>query len=267
MSIIRYNDVVIGVNGWGANISGLSAINASINFSNPQTPIYAIGKKSAVTTTPNGPVRGTASISYYLTGTDQIYGAFNYAATGGDLTTPMTMGWGNVVLTGCYLNNYSAAAAANQVAQATVEFGVYMTQGGGVPITAGTAGATTGQKNIGHGANTPITYDGVAISDALSFNIQCANQFEETYILGASTPIFPLVLSSSQKTLTLEGYNLTKAVTMCGTAATGIVTLKDLCSSTTIETFAVTGKIESSDLSVSAGGAVQGSITIVQHTY
>ena len=266
MSIIKYNDVVIGANGWGITTTGISALNASINFSNNLQPLYAIGQANAVSVVPNGPIQGTASLSYYLTGADPLYTAFTYAAAGGNLTTPMTVGWGNVVLTGCYLKSYSASASQNQVAQASVEFGVYMTQWAGTAVTAGTAGTATNSP-IGHGANTAVTYDGAAVSDSLSFNLQGTNSYEETYILGQSTPVFPLVRSSSVTSLTLVGYNLAKAITICGTDATGVVTLNDLCGGGAIQAYTVTGKVGTSNLTVDAGGAVQGEVQIISYTY
>lgn len=267
MSVIKYQDVVIGANGWTvSNLTGIFATNANINFTNAIAPIYAIGRKSAVATPPNAPVKGATSITYYLTGTDPLYGAWRYAATGGDLSTPMTVGWNNVVLTGCYLRNYSANASANQVATANVEWDVYMTEGQATTLTAGTSLAP-GTPDIGHGAATSGDYNGVAVSNAISFNLQCTNEYQETYIMGATTPIHPLVKSTSSQTLTLEGYNLAKTVTACGTAATGVVTLKDVCSANTVETFTVAGKIQSSNLTLANNGAVQGSITILDNNY
>jgi hypothetical protein len=253
MPVINYQNVAVSVGG-----SALFANSASFSFEKPIEPIRSLGQRLAIAEVPNGAVQGTVNIEYAVSNNigkqifDSIIGnSSQYRGT--------TISIGGRTFTG-YLSSHNVTAEVNSVVNASISFTVF----GELP-NGGIGSSTPGSSQnvpIGHGSNTSI-----GIADAIGFEYSCSVEWEPVYLLGVPLSTAPQVLfRSAQETMQLRGHNLGSAVTNCGGDANTVNASVGANCGGSVMTIGITnGKILNSETSVSAGGFVEGSYTIVKN--
>lgn len=122
LAFVYYDNVDATVNG-----SGLLVTSAAIGESNDLLPITVLGRKGALEQTPNGPLRGSISLSYLIeTFNDPGYDRISYLKTGhNNFDYPND----KIVVGGLsgegYLTSYSFAANSNSPISAETTYIVF----------------------------------------------------------------------------------------------------------------------------------------------
>jgi hypothetical protein len=246
------------------------ASNASFTVTTPLEPTYAVGTTGPVATLPNGPIKGTFSLDYNIVGTDGIATVFDSIVSyPGAVVSPITVAIGDQpAFTGAYLTSHGAQGQANQLATAKASFDLYFgstTQAIAFGST-GNQGASAGSVNLGHGAATTLTQTNAGITNSTSFNYDGTIEYNVIFKLGTIQPE-ALYMAKATKKITLEGYDLSNSITMCGASASASASVGALCGGGNSSTvYAVNaGKLMSSEGSISAGQVGRGKATIVRY--
>lgn len=252
MAVINYTNIAVNVGG-----SGVFANSASYSFSVPIEGVRALGQKNAIADIPNGPIEGNLNIDYIITSADPGHAIFTSIVNNPGAYNGTSVSIGGQTFPNAYLTSHSLTAEANSIVNGSLSFTVYGTGGG--PMVSSTAGTTT-DAPIGHGTAS------AAITNATSFEYNASVEFEPVYVLGSAVNS-GVTFRSAQQTLDIQGFNLGKAITQCPeNAGTVNVSIGAVCGGGNLVNISiVSGKIGSSESSVSAGGFVEGSYQIVKN--
>lgn len=256
----NYTNIKVTVDG-----TDYYATQASFTVTTPLEPTYAVGTTGPVTTLPNGPIKGTFSLDYHPT-SDGLLSVFDgIVGAPGTVVEPITVELGGQSFEVAYLTSHGAQGQANQLATAKASFDLYFADETQAIAfgSAGAAGSTAGTAPLGHGASTTST--GGGITDATSFNYDGTIEYNIIFKLGSIQPQ-AVYMSKGTKKITLEGYEISNNIAMCGEAATASATVGALCNGGSSVSYAVNaGKIMSSEGSVSAGQVGRGKATVVRY--
>jgi hypothetical protein len=130
---------------------------------------------------------------------------------------------------------------------------------------SGAQGPDPADVNLGHGAATTLTQTSAGITDSTSFNYDGTIEYNVIFALGSIQPQ-AVYMSKATKKITLEGYDLSNSITMCGASASASAVVGALCAGGGTTTYAVnSGKLMSSEGSISAGQVARGKATIVRY--
>jgi hypothetical protein len=259
--MLNYTNIPVTVDG-----TTYYATQASFTVTTPLEPTYAVGTTGPVTTLPNGPIKGTFSLDYNIN-EDNIADLFDTIVSApGTVVTPVEVSLAGQSFSVAYLTSHGAQGQANQLATAKASFDLYFESeeeaiafGG-----SGTAGATAGNIGLGHGAATTLTTT-AGITNSTSFNYDGTIEYSVIFKLGSIQPQ-AVYMSKATKKITLEGYDISNSLTMCGEAASASAVVGALCEGGGGATYAVnSGKLMSSEGSVSAGQVGRGKATVVRY--
>lgn len=260
--MLNYTNIPVTVDG-----TTYYATQASFTVTTPLEPTYAVGTTGPVSTLPNGPIKGTFSFDYHING-DDISDLFDgIVAAPGTEVTPIAVALGDQDFTEAYLTSHGAQGQANQLATAKASFDLYFSSetqaiafGGG-----GAAGGTAGSVGLGHGAATTLTQTNAGVTNSTSFNYDGTIEYNVVFKLGSIQPQ-AVYMSKATKKITLEGYDLSNSITMCGATASASAAVSALCAGGSSTTYAVNaGKLMSSEGSISAGQVARGKATVVRY--
>lgn len=260
--MLNYTNIPVTVDG-----DSYFATQASFTVTTPLEPTYSVGTTGPVATLPNGPIKGTFSIDYNINGDNIADLLDTIVSSPGTEVTPVTVEIGGQSFPDAYLTSHGAQGQANQLATAKASFDLYFDS-----VTeaiafgsAGSQGATAGSVNLGHGAATTLTQSGVGVTDSTSFSYDGTIEYDVIFKLGSIQPQ-AVFMAKATKKITLEGYNLSNSITMCGSAASASASVSALCVSGSPTVYAVnSGKLMSSEGSISAGQVARGKATIVRY--
>jgi hypothetical protein len=253
----NYTNIVVSIGG-----ITYYATQASFSVSTPLEPVYSLGNVGKITQNPTGPIKGTFSLDYHIN-TDGIASIFNTITSNmGSNVAGTSVSLGGQSFAKAYLTSHGANGQANQLATAKASFDLYFdttsqalsfgSQGGGT--------SSGGSVGLGHGANSSVT--GGGITNATSFAYEAQIQYDYVFKIGSITPQAVYVSRASKK-LTLEGYEVSANVSMCGDTATATATVSAICGNGGAS-YSVAGQITQAEGSVSAGQVGRGKVTVTQ---
>ena len=261
MALLNYQNVGVSITPPGGAATQLQANNVSISFQVPIEPVRALGQKNAIAEITNGPAEGTINIDYIIVNSDPGRNIFttyiNSLNPNGAGVTNITIGGRN--FPSGYLTSYSLSAEPNSIINASLSFNIY----GPLNYDSLTSSQNTAlvSPNIAHGSQSSITN----VEDAIGFDYNATIDWEPIFILNRADALLVNYVGA-QETLGLRGNNLAKAVTPCPGTQDATVNIRAICNGTSITTIAMTNaKIQDSELSVQAGGFVEGSYTLVKN--
>ena len=254
MSFTNYTDVSVTLE--GKEIFA-SSVSASSNLS--LSPVRAIGIQGSAGMIPDGPAGGEISL-------DMVGGAGGYAIPA-DLTDASkcitAIGFGNASLN-VYPNSFSISMSPNEVVSASFAGQSFE------PLDLSGADGGTGKKGVGsgtifsggHGASTGSS--GAETNAEYSFSAS----WDSIYFIGSMCPVHVFCTDASVE-CTVEGPNITGNISMscespCPGQETVSFTIGSLCSTSSPSTYGCTGYVTSSGLSVSEGGVLSGTQTVVE---
>jgi len=254
MSFTNYTDVSVSLKGKDVFASSVSA---SSNLS--LSPVRAIGIQGSAGMIPDGPAGGEVSL-------DMVGGAGGYEIPE-DLTDATkcktAVGFGNATLN-VYPTSFSISMAPNEVVSASFAGQSFE------PLDLSKANQGSGKKGVGsatifsggHGASTDSS--GAETNAEYSFSAS----WDSIYFIGSMCPVHIFCTDASVE-CTVEGPNITGNISMsCDSPCPGQETVSfkigSLCGTTSASTYGCTGYITSSGLSVSEGGVLSGTQTVVQ---
>lgn len=253
MSVINYQNVSVSVGG-----SALFANSASFSFEKPLEPVRSLGQRLSIADLPNGAVQGTISIDYAVSNNigKTIFDSIT-ANSSSYAGTPIVIGGRSF---NGYLTSHSMTAEVNSIVNASISFNVY-TELSTAGLNSSAAGNVT-NATVGHGSNTSI-----GIANAIGFEYSCSVDWEPVYLLGVPLSTPPqVVFRGAQETMQLRGHNLGSAVTNCGgNNETVNASVGANCGGQILSIGIAGGKISNSETSVSAGGFVEGSYSIIKN--
>lgn len=253
-SFTNFSDVEVTVKG-----SPVYASSATVNSTMNLSPVRAVGVKGAIGMVPDGPAGGEASI-------DVVGGMANPINTE-NLSDATKCGIGMQIggssIEG-YPTSFSVSMSPNEVVTSSLSVQSFeppaMGTGGGGGGTPGAGGSEifTG----GHGAAAGST--GAQIS--AEYNFSCG--WDAIYFIGSMCPVHIYNTEGSAEA-TVEGPDITGSVGfICsnpcpGGGETVSFTVGSLCGGT-IGNYSVTGYSTGGGTSVSEGGVLSGTKTVVQ---
>lgn len=265
MPLLNYQNVGVSVNHNNGGATQLQANSASISFSVPIEPVRALGQKNAISEIASGPPEGSIQIDYIVAGNSDIgrdiFTSYITANSPSDIRTSITIG-GRTFPSG-YLTSYSISAEPNSIINASLNFNVY----GELTFDSLASSPNTPVSNpsIAHGSKTSISQGGALITDAIGFDYSASIDWEPIFVLNNANAILVNYVGA-QETLSVRGNNLAKAVTACpGSINTVDVNIRSICDGNSLETITMSNaKVQDSELSVQAGGFVEGSYTLLK---
>jgi hypothetical protein len=258
--MLNYTNIPVTVDG-----TTYYASQASFTVTTPLEPTYAVGTTGPVATLPNGPIKGTFSMDYNIDGDDILPIFDGIVGAPGTEVTPITVDLGGQEFTVAYLTSHGAQGQANQLATAKASFDLYFeSETQAIAFgSAGSQGPTAGSVGLGHGAATTLTSPG--ITNGTSFNYDGTIEYNIIFKLGSIQPQ-AVYMSKGTKKITLEGYEISNSITMCGSSATASAAISGLCGGGSTTTYSVnSGKVMESEGSISAGQVGRGKATIVRY--
>lgn len=261
MPLLNYQNVGVSITPPNGSATQLQANNASISFSVPIEPIRSLGQSQAIDSISNGPAEGTLSIDYVIINNDPGHGIFT---TYVNSTSPNNVGGTSVTIGGrtfsnAYLNSYSLSAEPNSIINASLSFTVY--ESSNVANLINSQNSSLNNPQIAHGSNSNITN----VADAIGFEYNASITWEPVYVLNSFDASL-INYGGAQETMTVRGHNLGKAVSPCASTENATVNIKAICDGASINVITIQdAKIQDSELSVQAGGFVEGSYTLVKN--
>ena len=254
--MLNYTDIVVQVGG-----NSYYATQASFNVATPLEPVYSIGYKGPVAVNPNNAIKGTFSMDYHIAGSDGIKDLFDgIVSAGNNAGTSVTLG--EQTFTGAFLTSHGAQGQANQLSTAKASFDIYFSSVSQA-LTFGstsTSSSSTSSVAFGHGAATSL----VGITNGVSFNYEGSLQYQTLFKIGSIMPITPLPFVRGSRKITLEGFNISNTISMCGSNTTASATVAALCNGGSSVQYSVTGQLMSVDGKVSAGDVGKGTVVVNQ---
>lgn len=260
--MLNYTNIPVTVDG-----TTYYASQASFTVTTPLEPTYAVGTTGPVATLPNGPIKGTFSLDYHIDGDDILNIFDGIVAAPGTVVDPITVELGGQSFAKGYLTSHGAQGQANQLATAKASFDLYFeTETEAIAFgNAGAQGPTAGSVGLGHGAATTLTQTSAGVTNSTSFNYDGTIEYNVIFKLGSIQPQ-AIYMSKATKKITLEGYDLSNSITMCGATAGASAAVGALCAGGSSTTYAVNaGKLMSSEGSISAGQVARGKATVVRY--
>jgi hypothetical protein len=256
----NYTNIAVTVNG-----TTYYATQASFSVSTSLEPVYSLGNAGKVAQNPTGPIKGTFSLDYNIA-SDGIKGIFdNIVANMGTAVTPIGVALGGQTFSKAYLTSHGANGQANQLATAKASFDLYFDSPSQAIAfgSAGSGGASSGGNvALGHGAASSTS--GGGITNGTSFAYDAQIQYDFVFKIGSITPQSVFVSRASRK-ITLEGYELSANISMCGDTATATASVSSLCGSGGGGvSYSAAGQITQAEGSVSAGQVGRGKVTVTQ---
>lgn len=253
MSFTNYTDVAVSVGG-----ASVYASSASISSNMSMSPVRAVGVKGALGMVPDGPAGGEASV-------DIVGGMGN--PIGADLSdasaAKMAIAVGGASING-YPTSFSISMAPNEIVTASLSVQSFEApSGGGGGGGGGSAGS--GGGNIfggGHGASSGST--GAQMRAEYNFSAG----WDAIYFIGSMCPQFIYNTEGSIEA-TVEGPDISAAAGFScsdpcpGGGETVTFTVAGLCGSA-VGTYTATGYSTGGGTSVSEGGVLSGTKTVVQ---
>lgn len=253
MSFVNYTDVSVTLDGSQVFASSVSASNTL-----SMSPVKSVGIQGSAGMIPDGPAGGEANI-------DMVGGAGGYSPPS-DLSDAsnckVDLGFGGAALS-VYPTSFSVSMAPNEVVSASFAGQSFeplsLSGAGGGGGSAGAGGGTL--FSGGHGAATGSS--GAETSAEYSFSAS----WDAIYFIGSMCPQFIYCTDGSIE-CTVEGPNITGNVGMtcdnpCPTQDTVSFTIGVLCGGSA-GTYSCTGYSTGGGLSVSEGGVLSGTKTVVQ---
>jgi len=261
MALLNYQNVGVSITPPGGSAIQLQANNVSISFQVPIEPVRALGQKNAIAEVTNGPAEGTINIDYIIVNSDPGRTIFETYTSS---LNPNSAGVTNITIGGRnfpsgYLASYSLSAEPNSIINASLNFNIY----GGLNYDSLISSQNTPLSNplIAHGSQSSITN----VEDAIGFDYNATIDWEPIFILNRADALLVNYVGA-QETLSLRGNNLAKAVTPCPQTQTATVNIRSICNGSALTTIAMNdAKVQDSELSVQAGGFVEGSFTLVKN--
>lgn len=253
MSFTNYTDVRVTL---GGNSVFANSVSANSNLS--LSPVRAVGIKGSAGMIPDGPAGGEVSL-------DMVGGAGGYSPPT-DLSDAnnckVTVGIGNSSPE-VYPTSFSISMAPNEVVSASfagqsfAPLNLSGASGGGGQSGAGAGTIFSG----GHGASSSSS--GAETSAEYSFSAS----WDAIYFIGSMCPQHIFCTDGSIE-CTVEGPNITGNISMtcdnpCPGQETVSFSIGSLCGGS-VGTYGCTGYSTGAGLSVSEGGVLSGSKTIIQ---
>ena len=253
MAFTNYSDVSVSVAG-----ASVYASSASVNSNLSMSPVRSIGVKGAIGMIPDGPAGGDATIEIVGGMANPIPEDLSDAAA-----AKIAIAVGGSSLDG-YPNSFSVSMAPNEVVTSSLSVQSFEPPstggGGGGGGAAGGGGGTI--FGGGHGAAAGST--GADVRAEYSFTAG----WDAIYFIGSMCPEHIFNTEGSAEA-TVEGPDITGSVGfVCsnpcpGGGETVSFTVGALCGGT-IGTYSVTGYSTGGGTSVSEGGVLSGTKTVVQ---
>jgi hypothetical protein len=250
MNFITYTECPISING-----ENFYATRASLSSTASLHPDRVVGG-SLEGYGPTGPIADSVNLDYYVSeANDSIMSLTGNLPCSGSL--------GGVNFSGAYLTKYSINIAPYRPIEVSVSFDVY----------SGFYGSLNGQSgdfnpsliDIANGAHTDLVNFnslkmGMDNPISIDYNIDC--QRTPNYVIGEEHPRY-VILGAIGKSMSIKGENIGDLISYSGRSSASMsITPKNINNLSRGQTLECEGVIHSQNLSVSAGGIVDGTISI-----
>jgi hypothetical protein len=258
--MLNYTNIPVTIAG-----TTVFATQANFTVTTSLEPVYALGTAGKVAQDPNGPIKGTFSVDYHINDDplNKTFDDLTKQSALSALVQPITVKLGDQEFKNAYLTSHGANGQANQLATAKASFDLYFDSTSQAISfgKTGTAGSSS-DTGLGHGASTTSSL--TAITNATSFSYESTIQYDVIFKLGSILPA-AVYISRASKKITVEGYEVSTNITMCGDTANASASVNGLCSNSGTVTYTVDGgRIISAEGSVSAGQVGKGKATVVK---
>jgi len=250
MNFIRYTECPISING-----ENFYATRATLGSMASLHPNRVVGG-SLEGYGPTSAIADSVNLNYYVSEAND-----SVMSLTGNL--PCSGSFGGINFSGAYLTKYSISIVPYSPIEVSVSFNIY----------SGFSGSLNGQSgdfntsliDIANGAHTDLLNFnslkmGMDNPVSIDYNIDC--QRTPNYVIGEENPRY-VILGTIDKSMSIKGENIGDLISYSGRSSASMsITPKNINNLSRGQTLECGGVIYSQNLSVSAGGIVDGTIGI-----
>ena len=252
MIFLKYTECPILING-----EEIFALSAKLSSSASSSPEFVQGGKFSEYSA-KGPGVASLEIDYYVTGTeDSLYYLTGDVSCSGEL--------GGVKFSGAYLSTYSVNIMPYIPVQFSSKFLIYS----GYNSEIKSKSFSSQEVDFANGAKTDtsnITQNNIGMDNPVSINYTIECQRTPNYTIGSEFPE-DVRLGKITKQLSIDGEGVGQLINYSGKEIAEIsISPKNLNHVSRGQEINCSGIINSQNLSVSAGGILNGSISIMEAT-